>query len=121
MTLSSALDSTMTRFRVRRIGAPRGLRSTLPGLGRQAAGSINGGFFSLWSPDGRELFPVAPSGAMMAVAIETEGEIVLGQPKEVLAGSIFVDVAKDGRLVVVEQIETDKAEGNVILVQNWFE
>ena len=83
--------------------------------------SVNGGFFPLWRPDGRELFFVAPGGALMAVDIETEAELILGQPNEVLAGSIFVDAAKDGRLVVIEQIETDTAERNVILVQNWFE
>ncbi len=71
--------------------------------------------------DGRELFFVSPSGALMAVEIETEGELVLGQPKEVLGTGSAVHVAKDGRLVVIEQIEGDAAERNVILVQNWFE
>ena len=84
--------------------------------------SIQGGFVPLWRPDGRELFFSSPNGALMGVEIETEGELVLGQPRQVLAGPIInVDFAKDGRLVVIERIETDVAERNVILVHNWFE
>jgi serine/threonine-protein kinase len=95
--------------------------------------STGGGVQPLWSRDGRELFYVAPEGALMAVAVDVRGSIwSAGSPVRVLDGRYFrggvsvstrqYDVTSDGRFLMIkeEANDTDTA-ASIIVVQHWFE
>ena len=86
----------------------------------------------LWSPDGRELFYLAPGARLMAVPVETvqtEASFAHGKPEEVfrgyyVPGGISIgrsyDIAPDGeRFLMIKESGNDSTE--FILVQNWFE
>jgi Tol biopolymer transport system component len=93
--------------------------------------SRDGGVEPRWSAEGRELFYLQGS-AMMAVAVETEGEFAFDAAVALFADpSFFVnpgqfvhsyDVARDGRFLMIQQsgVSTDTA-GSIVVVQNWFE
>ena len=53
--------------------------------------SRGGGMAPLWSPDGRELFYVAPGTRLMAVGVQTEPSFAPGNAEEVFAGGVQRD------------------------------
>jgi DNA-binding winged helix-turn-helix (wHTH) protein/Tol biopolymer transport system component len=93
--------------------------------------SSGGGREPVWSLDGRELFYRRLNGAMMAVAVETEGEFSFDSPVQLFnraflniggRGVYFstYDVAGDGRFLMI-QPSAGPADNSIVVVQNWFE
>jgi hypothetical protein len=93
--------------------------------------STNTGYEPQWSLDGRELYYLQ-GNAMMAVAVETEGEFSFEAPQLLFAGPFVVapnplvasyDVARDGRFVMVEPPGASAAAtpASIVVVQNWAE
>jgi Tol biopolymer transport system component len=97
---------------------------------RQRVSTEGGGRFSVWSPDGRDLYYVRLSDmAMMAVSIQTTPVLSIGTPRLVFgnrgyavgADSRSWDIAPDGRFLMLKQ-EASQAIGEsrpIVLVQNW--
>jgi dipeptidyl aminopeptidase/acylaminoacyl peptidase len=96
--------------------------------------SANGGVQPLWARNGRELFYVAPDGALMAVAVEPRGPVwSAGAPARLVAGRYFrggegtsmrqYDVTADGQrfLMMKDDVRDTEAASPIIVVQNWFE
>jgi serine/threonine-protein kinase len=96
--------------------------------------STAGGAQPLWARNGRELFYVAPDGALMAVVVETRGSIwEAGAPSRLLEGRYFFrsgegvstrqyDVAADGqRFLMIKEDERETAATSIVIVQNWLE
>ena len=99
--------------------------------------SRDGGFSSVWSHDGRELFFRRSSSAaeIIVVAVETEPTFTPGNPESLFQTAPFIgggpdrdrpwDVADDGRFLIMRgppgsaDAGTESTEINV--VQNWFE
>jgi serine/threonine protein kinase len=84
--------------------------------------SKGGGVSPHWRADGKEMFYVAPDGAMMSVEIDMKQGFQPGVPKQLfkLTGEIrFWDVTRDGQkfLIPVPVAAEDSAPYNVIL--NW--
>jgi eukaryotic-like serine/threonine-protein kinase len=95
--------------------------------------STGGGTRPLWSPNGTELFYVAPDGALMAVRADPRGNVwSAGSPSKVLEGAYATvgpasgrtyDVSADGKrfLVLKRAPATDATTPKIIVVQHWFE
>jgi hypothetical protein len=87
----------------------------------------------LWAPNGKELFYIAPGGALMTVAVQTQGAVfAAGKPVRLFEGPYFdgaglntvrhYDVTPDGQRFLM--LKDTGGEGNgaqIIVVQNWFE
>jgi hypothetical protein len=96
--------------------------------------STGGGLQPLWSRNGRELFFVAPDGALMAIAVEARASAWFpSAPTRLFQGPYFrgadtvssrqYDVSPDGQqflMLKVEATDTDAAK-SINVVQNWFE
>jgi Tol biopolymer transport system component len=93
--------------------------------------STNGGFEPQWSADGRELYYLQ-GNALMAVAVETEGEFSFEAPEQLFAGpyrtvsGLFAssyDVARDGLFLMIELPGTSMAAApaGIVVVENWAE
>jgi Tol biopolymer transport system component len=93
--------------------------------------STNGGYEPKWSADGRELYYLQ-GNAMMAVAVETEGEFSFAAPEQLFAGSYVTlpvafassyDVARDGRFLMIELPGANAAAtpASIVVVENWAE
>ena len=94
--------------------------------------STDGGVEPQWSPDGEELFYLAP-GNLMATQIETEPTFSWSTPERALSTSGYAlpdsahqyDISPDGRFLMLKwaTAETTDGEGlpELIFVQNWFE
>jgi serine/threonine protein kinase len=96
--------------------------------------STAGGVQPLWARSGRELFYVAPDGALMAVAVEIQGSVwSAGTPTRLLDGRYVIggqgttvrqyDVTADGQRFVMmkEGARGSDASPSIIVVQNWPE
>jgi serine/threonine-protein kinase len=93
--------------------------------------SRNGGFEPQWAHNGRELF-YWQGNAMMAVAVQTEGEFSFAAPVQLFAGRYFqfagpaartYDVAGDGRFLMIlpgDENTTDEP-ASIVVVQNFSE
>ncbi|MSO45442.1 MAG: serine/threonine-protein kinase [Acidobacteria bacterium] len=105
-----------------------------PGAGATAAGgqwqvSTAGGIYPRWRSDGRELYYLAPSGAMMAAPIAVTGASVApGAPVALFPTRIFAggvdasqgrhyDVTRDGRFLINTVL--DEASAPITLLMNW--
>ena len=98
--------------------------------------SIGGGVQALWSHDGRELFFVAPDGALMTVPVSPKGNAwSAGNPTRLIEGRYFTgaatgnisrhyDVTADGKRVLMIKegggVQTTTTQ-NLVVVQNWTE
>ncbi len=92
-----------------------------------------GGVQPLWGPRARELFYVAPDGALMGVSGEARGASwSAGATTRLLEGRYFTgagnvirhyDVTADGQrfLMIKEDPANDAASAQIIVIQNWFE
>jgi Tol biopolymer transport system component len=100
----------------------------------QSQVSTGGGFQPLWSRNGRELFYVAPDGALMAVAVQARGATwSAGAPTRLIAGRYFrggegtisrqYDITADGQrfLMLKDERRGADADPSIIVVQHWFE
>ena len=96
--------------------------------------SHGGGTRPLWSPDGRELFYVAPGARLMAVPVhvQTESSFAAGNAKELFGGYYApregapgrtYDISPDGErfLMIKESGSGETSSIEFILVLNWFE
>jgi Tol biopolymer transport system component len=98
--------------------------------GAQWQVSTGGGIYSRWSPDGKELFYIAPDGKMMAVPIAVNGAAleagvpvalfetrIVGGGRNISVGRQY-DVAADGRFLI--NVTTDDAVASPItVILNW--
>jgi serine/threonine-protein kinase len=93
--------------------------------------SRNGGFEPQWSRDGRELF-YWQGNAMMAVAVNTDGEFSFAAPVQLFSGRYFqfpspgartYDIAGDGRFLMIlpGDESTAAALASIVVVQNFNE
>ena len=92
--------------------------------------STDGGFYPLWSRDGRELF-YCLTGECWVVPVETEGDFRQGAPELLFRGEFFFqtggrtyDVSPDGKRFLMIKASATTVEGSqpdVVMVENWFE
>jgi serine/threonine protein kinase len=101
-----------------------------PGPGGQFPVSTAGGVYPRWSPDGKELYYIAPDAKLMAVPIsatvttfEAGPPTVLFQTRRVGGGSNVVgrgpqfDIAPDGRFLI--NVEAGSGAPPITLLLNW--
>jgi Tol biopolymer transport system component len=91
--------------------------------------STEGGTRPTWARSGRELFFLAPDGALMRVAVQaTAVTWAASTPIRLFAGPYLVavgypqptyDVAPDGERFLM--VKTPTATPNLVIVQNWSE
>ena len=95
---------------------------TFPDAGRKWPVSTDGGTLPRWSRDGKEIF-YRNGEKMLAVDIEPSRERVLGKPKLLFERHFpavtTVDVASDGRFVVIEDTASALRPRELVLVQNF--
>jgi len=92
--------------------------------------STSGGTRPLWAPSGREIFYVAPDGALMAVRADPrDGKWSSEVPARVLDGPYMTrslrdkrtyDVAIDGKKFLMVKQNANQAP-QIVVVENWFE
>jgi serine/threonine-protein kinase len=101
--------------------------------------STNGGREPLWARSGRELFYLAPDGALMSVRIQAspgETSFAAGIPVEVIGAGAFLtenafhrgrsyDISSDGerflRIKIDEGMEERDDSRRFVIVENWTE
>lgn len=105
-----------------------------PGAGVNAADgqwqvSTTGGLFPRWRRDGREIYYIAPGGAVMAAPITVTGSTLTpGTPVMLFPTRIYggggdsgqgrqYDVTRDGRFLINTVL--DEASAPITLLQNW--
>jgi Tol biopolymer transport system component len=94
-----------------------------PGPGSAVRVSPDGGQYPLWSRDGREILYVAGGNIVVSVAVRLTSEPVLSQPVELFRiqlgndGSRPYDVAADGRLIAIQDLNTTPT--SIAVVENW--
>ncbi len=89
-----------------------------------------GGAEPLWSPDGSEIY-YRQGSAVLAASVETTPAFVTTRRREMFSGPFQLssgrrdyayDSEPDGeRFLMIRESENDTREGEIILVQNWFE
>ena len=110
-----------------------GSRSTcvrFPPPGGQWRISTSGGVYPRWSPDGKEVYYLAPDGTLMAASVAAKGATLeVGMPAalfqtRIVGGGAFLvggrqqyDVAKDGRFLI--NVETGSAPPPITVLFNW--
>jgi Tol biopolymer transport system component len=92
--------------------------------------STSGGMHPRWSPDGKELYYIAPDGKLMAAAINVDGATLdPGAPRALFQTRIYgggvdsqqgrqYDVSRDGRFLINTVLEDNNA-APITLLQNW--
>jgi serine/threonine protein kinase len=109
--------------------AERGVRLQPDPAGGQWQVSTAGGIYPRWRSDGKELYYLAPSGAMMAAPITVTGSTIapgapvalfptrtFGSGTDSLQGRQY-DVTRDGRFLINTVL--DEASAPITLLQNW--
>ncbi len=101
-----------------------------PGPGGKWPISRSGGREPVWSADGTELF-YRQGTSIMSVRVQTDGEIVAGEPRVMVSGDYGVeytssgsqtyDVAPDGQRFIMTQSVEHAAPRQIRVVLNWFE
>ncbi len=96
--------------------------------------STAGGTKPAWSPTGRELFYVDPTGVLMAVPVQTSPTFKAGNPTKLfaapniatLASARFYDVSRDGqRFILIKELPPPPGQALVpagptfVVVLNW--
>lgn len=83
--------------------------------------------------NGRELFYRAPSGAVVAVPVDTSNTFLAGKPAKLFEGPYFngtignvgrtYDISPDGQrfLMIQETVQATQAPDHIIVVENWAE
>ena len=98
-----------------------------PGPGPMSQISTDGGWWPLWSRDGRELF-YWQDDKLMVVDVETAATFRAGRPRTLFQGLFFgtehnnYDVTPDGtRFLMIKADPAESGEKHVNVVMNWFE
>jgi hypothetical protein len=93
--------------------------------------STSGGVEPRWRADGKELFYLAPAGALMSVSVSvsTDGKLELGQPLtlfhvQTLGGftnnvRIQYAVRRDGQRFLINSEGPDENASPITVVLNW--
>ena len=101
-----------------------------PGSDDQWQISADGGIQPRWSPDGNELYYIAPDGKLMATTITVKGEAIEpGTPKALFQTRIpgggtqgynrpQYDVSSDGRFLINTTVE-ESVTSPITLLLNW--
>jgi hypothetical protein len=88
----------------------------------EVAGSGEG--WTVWHPNGKELFYVASNPlALMAAPLETSPTFTIGTPRKIcdLESSKEFDITPDGnKLVIVRRPDEGGPAPPIIVIQNWF-
>lgn len=104
-----------------------------PGPGEKSAVSTQGGEHPRWSPDGRELFYIAPDGSLMTVPLTAaEGkDLKLGSPAKLFSTRIVreatpgynynqqYDVSPDGKRFLINVTTEEAVTSPITLILNW--
>ena len=99
-----------------------------PGPGARTQISTMGGDQPRWSRDGRQLYFIAPNRAVMAVDVSLGDTFTAGVPrtlhegpyKEAVNANTAFDIARDGRILILQQAEPGKVMTHIDVVLNWF-
>jgi Tol biopolymer transport system component len=93
--------------------------------------SSDGGYEPRWSADGRELFFLTQSNALMSTLVESHTEFSFAPPKQLFAGrrytwfptggAVSYDVARDGRFVMILPEERETTSSGIVVVVNFGE
>jgi len=94
--------------------------------------STGGGTQPIWARNGKELFYLAPTGALMSVPVERGATWSAGTPTTVIdrpylrLTSVQVartyDVSLDGKqFLMIKPVDGPEAPTSIVVVQNWFE
>jgi len=82
--------------------------------------STDGGSNARWMTPGEILY--LKSGKMMAASVKTEPVFSVGTPEVLFDHNIAAyDVARDGRILIIEGPDPSQASGRMNVVINWFE
>ena len=87
--------------------------------------STAGGRYPVWSRDGREILYLTGPDRIMSVNVKFGAEPVLAQPQELFRiqfgndGSRPYDIAADGRLIAIQDLNTTPA--SIVVVEHWTE
>ena len=85
--------------------------------------STNGGRYPIWSRNGREILYLNGIDRIMSVSVRTAAEPALGPPVELFRirlgndGSRPYDVASDGRLLAIQDLNT--TPDSIVVVEHW--
>ncbi len=109
-------------------GRPEVYVQPFPALGAKWQISNDGSTPSMpaWQPNGRELFYIN-GNKLMAVAIQTQPTFVAGAPRLLFEGShvadadYALDVAPDGRFIMIKTGQTEAPAMQIAIIQNWFD
>ena len=85
--------------------------------------SVDGGQWPVWNPRGGEIF-YSRGGSLYVVPIETNGDLVIGQPRELFSGpyklDLGFDVFPDGERFLILKRRTREPVYELQVVENWF-
>ncbi len=122
---SASPDERWVAFTSSVSGADEVYVRSLTGVGGAIRVSTNGGGDPLWAADGKSLYYRRGSRIMVAGVATKEGFQVVGEPRELLAGTWDFsqqdnwDVAPDGRFIMVRG--DPASSGRLLVVVNWFD
>ncbi len=83
----------------------------------------------MWSPNGRELFYLAPNG-LSSVAVTTNGSFAAGRPIRLIESRYFAetafigrtyDVSRDGQRFLMIKRSSSTVDPEIVAVQHWNE
>ena len=100
-----------------------------PGPGGKERVSTSGGSMPMWSPDGRELFFIAPDRSLMKADIQLGPELEVGVPQSLFFTQIKYsremplqyDVSPDGQSFLINTLLEEENASSITLVLNWSE
>ena len=82
----------------------------------------------LWAPSGKQIYFLAPSGALMEVSVDSHW--ITGEPRELVTGNFTTvndiwtrgySIAPDGRFLVTRDIAPEHPTlSQINVVVNWF-
>jgi serine/threonine protein kinase len=116
-------ESGRPEIYVRPFTLPAQAASGAPSVARWQI-STAGGITPTWRADGRELYYIAPDGAMLAASITTSGgNLDAGTPVKLFSTPLGrdegqFDVARDGRFLINIVLD-DSSPTPITLIQNW--
>ncbi|HEY3454878.1 MAG TPA: hypothetical protein VGK64_09775, partial [Bryobacteraceae bacterium] len=117
-------DGRWVAFLSKKSGEDEVYVDAFPNAVRKVRISTAGGKFPVWSPDGREIYYVAPGNKLMAVRLKiTAGSLQPAAPQELFVLPVSdtplfpFDVAKDGRFLV--RADVPQASKSLTAIVNW--
>jgi Tol biopolymer transport system component len=99
-----------------------------PPTGQRWQISNQGGAFSLWRRDGRELFYIAADGKLMAIPVRAESTLTIGEPIALFqtefpvrsyVGTDYV-VSRDGQRFLLKAPSRELPQPSITVVLNWI-